>query len=1200
MQIIETFATHITERIEPVVKVADRRPALLLQELSNLIITSQWEQYLRRLLDAWANTSDRVEETDPGIWISGFFGSGKSLLLKVLGVVLEGGELEGTSVHEVFLNRLPSDSPDRAEIKRLLTAIRRRMTTSFVGGNLHAMQSASTDSLALIAFKLFAEEQGYTRNWAFAWAVEYYIDQAGRKAEFQQRAVELTGQEWEELANDTAYYIDALMQAAADTLPDHFLDGRASVERTLAAATQGGITPNDIIDRFVRWCRSRDGEGKRHHVLLQFDELGQWIASGNSNERIMQVQALVETAGVRGEGRIWIAVTAHGDVHALQASVQQDQYAKINQRFSIKCKLSNDDMSQVVEERLLRKNQAGRNDLSARFASRIGEVTDLGTLRSPRRVYPPPTEEGFPLFYPYMPWTVKVIPDVVKGIAQAAGRGDALTGATRTMIAVVQGAILDTPGLLQAPVGRLLSLANLYPQLVADVPVETKTDLNRVRDSVLDATDRTFDVAVALYLLGQASHIPCTVENVARALVDRLDVNLGALVAQVEPELARLVTAGYAKQVGEEFLFLTTQQRSFQDKVRERQGELLNQPYKLSEALREYAGSDVFQLHQIQILGRTLNLKLVLDAYVIQAGQSRVTVQILSPLQRALDLQIRDDEPMRQKSNQEPNTFFLRLAEAPQLFQSLALAVATDEIADRVTAANPMSPEAEVARQAKLNDLSSHKAVVRKQLNAAMRDAILFFRGTNYHLTGGANAGDAARQLLSRLLPDVYSRLPEVQHRVANEDGAIKAALYGSLSNSDIRSLGVLKADDTINESSPLLSALRGVLPLENSDRPALEALEIRRNFEDPPYGWDGNAIKVGLALLLRAGLCKLVVDGRAVTDPNDPEAHLALARDQKFRILRVWGVQSEVSQTQLQTVRGYLETLFNVRSTINAATLNNAVGQALDEVLSRCTAVQQWAATVNFPLPTAFTAGMSVVQELLASAAPTSRLPRFADRYADLSALIDLLDRLEVFRTQSGQAFVQMRDYFNQMVNANLGLPALQTFLSDWNMLSTERSFDDPRRWNEILRSQQQAEAAVKSQIERWIAEAQQNANTLQERIPTMVREVGVPDAEIPQRTVTLIDAVERYTANIPPTPNLSTARALPDQFRMLQLDLEGQLERLREEFRPKQPVGTVRVKLRDYLQDEEISSEAELDAALARVRQSVLQTLKSTGSGI
>ena len=95
-------------------------------------------------------------------------------------------------------------------------------------------------------------------------------------------------------------------------------------------------------------------------MLLQLDELGQWIASGNANERIMQVQALVETAAQAGEGRIWIAVTAHGDVQALQQNVQQEQYAKINQRFALQCKLSNEDINQVVEERLLRKTQPAR------------------------------------------------------------------------------------------------------------------------------------------------------------------------------------------------------------------------------------------------------------------------------------------------------------------------------------------------------------------------------------------------------------------------------------------------------------------------------------------------------------------------------------------------------------------------------------------------------------------------------------------------------------------------------------------------------------------------------------------------------------------------------------------------------------------------------------------------------------------------
>jgi len=1197
VRIIDTFATQIEDRIEPVVKVADRKPALLYRELSNLIVTPQWEQYFRRLLDAWANASNHPHDTDPGIWISGFFGSGKSLLLKVLGVVLEGGTLQGRPVHDLFLERLPLESPDRQEIKLLLQGIDRRITTSFVGGNLHALQSSGDDSLALIAFKLFADQQGYTRNWAFAWAVEYYIDQAGEKEAFQERAMDLTGKEWEDLANDTAFNIDKLMQAAAETLPQHFTEGRDAVQRAMAATTQSGITPNDVIDRLVRWCHSRDASGKRHRVMIQLDELGQWIASGNGNERVMQVQALVETASVRGDGRVWIAVTAHGDVQALQASVQQEQYAKINQRFSVKCKLSNDDMSQVVEERLLRKNQAGRADLEARFESRMGELADLGTLQQPRRVYLPPTKETLPLMYPFMPWVVKVIPDVVKGIAQAAGRGDALTGATRTMIAVVQGAILDTPQLLQASVGRLLTLVDLYPQLMVDVPVETKTDLASIMRSVPNATDRTYQIAVALYLLGQAGYIPCTLENMARALVDRLDANLSAITAQIEPELKKLVEAGYAKQVGEEYVFLTTQQRSFQDKVRERQGELLMQNFELSQALREYESEDYFRLNQLQTLSRTLNLKLMLDGRVVQAGQSRVTVHILSPLQRALDPQIGDDEVLRQRANQEQDTFLLRLAEAPQLRQHLALAMATNDVADRVIAANPTNPEADVARQAKSTDLASHKAAVRKQLAAAVRGGMLFFRGSTYPLVGGTSPGEAARSVLAQLLPTVYSRLREVQHRVANDETAVRAALNGSTSNGDIVSLGVLKADNTVNESSPLLSAVRGVLPLENADRPPIEALDIRRMFEDPPYGWDGNAVKVALALLLRSGACKFIIDGRPITDPVDPDAQLVLTRDQRFRNLRVWGVSSDVSMAELQAIRGYLETLFNVRPTLVAASLNTAVGQQLAQLMTRCNELQRWAGTVNFPLPATFTAGKSVVDELLANPTAAIRLRHFAERFGDLQTLIELLDRLETFQAQSGSAFMQVRDYFHQMVNANLPVPALQTFLIDWNTLATQRMFDDPRRWSELVQSYQQAQMAVQSQIERWTVEAHQHAQSLHDRVDAMVREAGVPDEEVPSRAARLRDKVEQYRVNIPATPALADARNLDAQFRLLHLDITGELETLREEFKPPLDTNGAGVKLRDFVPERAIHSEAELEGVLAEIRQRVLEALHVLG---
>jgi hypothetical protein len=233
MLVRETFATAIQERIEPVVKVSDRRPAVMLDELANLVVTPQWEQYLRGVLDSFADAADRQDEQGIGIWISGFFGSGKSLLMKVLGLLLEGGELQGQSVHQVFLSRLPASSKDRADIQRYLTICQRKVTTTTVGGNLHSMLAVGHDPLALVAFKLFAAQQGYAHNWPLAWAVEYHIDQRGLSAKFRERARELAGADWDTLVGSPDFHLDQLCQAAADVLPEHFTGGVAAVERAV-------------------------------------------------------------------------------------------------------------------------------------------------------------------------------------------------------------------------------------------------------------------------------------------------------------------------------------------------------------------------------------------------------------------------------------------------------------------------------------------------------------------------------------------------------------------------------------------------------------------------------------------------------------------------------------------------------------------------------------------------------------------------------------------------------------------------------------------------------------------------------------------------------------------------------------------------------------------------------------------------------
>ncbi|NWJ96922.1 MAG: BREX system P-loop protein BrxC [Chloroflexi bacterium] len=1204
MLLNEIFATKIQERIEPVVKVADRRPTVLLNELSSLVVTRQWEQYLRRILDAYTEAADREDEQGIGIWINGFFGSGKSLLMKVLGLLLSGGELEGQSVHQLFMERMAQESPERSSIQRYLTICQRKLNTTYVGGNLHAQQSNTDDPLVLIAFKLFATQRGFTHNWPMAWAVEYQIDQRGKSPDFHQRAEQLTGISWEDIAADPEFYLDDLYQAAAETLPDNFKEGATSVERSVASIQQSGITPTLLIDRFKRWCRARDEGGKRHKLLLQLDELGQWIAGGNANDRTMQIQALAEEAAQGGEGRIWLAITAHGDIQALKQNVEQEYYAKIEQRFALQCKLSNEDVKKVVEKRLLLKNQNGRVELERRFEQKSGELTDLGTLREPQRVYLGPDANSFALFYPYMPWTVEVIPDIVKGIAQAAGRDEALTGSNRTMIGVVQGGIIETSGLLESQVGRLLCLADLYDQLAGDAPIETKTDLNQVKDTVRGATNYATDgitttrVARATYLLGRASYIPCSLENVVRALVDNLEVNLPSLRKRVKEELEKLVGAGYAKQVGDNYLFLSTQQRGFQDKVRREQERLLNQTYELSQSLKEYDSEAFFRFEQVPVTGtgRELLLKLEIDGRMARNPSASVTVRVYSPIQRAIDPQVADDNALRQRSAQDANNILFRLEAVQGLHSALALAIATRKIADEVIAAGPASGgELDVARKAKQEDLPSLMDEVKKLLAKAVKGGVIFFRGSTYQLAEGESAAQAVKSTLTQLLPSIYSRFADLPYRIVNEEKAVKAALHNNTTDPDLQGLGVFKADGTLNESNALISALRGRLPEDQYSGPvSTEAL--RSEFEKPPFGWDGNSVKVGLALLLRAATCRLIDNSQIIIDPHDPNALTLLTKEMKFHNLRVQGVKSELGMVELQQIRGFLEALFGEKVALVAATLSTKLGERLTETANTANEVHKWADTASCPLPLSFESGKSIVEELLSNSSHQARLPRFLEQADKLLGYVQLLEQLVEFRQIHSTAFKEMHNYSQNLIYAETGLPEVRRFITDYNTLTKERSITNLARWNEIVSAKRTAQQAMTNQTASWQSDARSKLSAIEGGLEQRVRQAGVPDESVAKE----VEALKKMLTEVhqqlnQPDAGFYEARSLISKLTGSELNLQHKIAELKAIYKPK-PIVQQKVHLKwgEFTTPSEIGSPEELNEVLGTLKERLLEKLK------
>ncbi len=1201
MLLREVFTTTVNKRIEPVVKVIDRTPEVIHGELSSLVVTPQWERYLRSVLDSYAEAADRDDEQSIGIWVSGFFGSGKSLLVKVLGALLENSDLHGQTMQDVFLSRLPATSADRATIERLLTIIRRKLTTTVVGGNLHAMQANRDDSLALIVFRLFAEQRNFTKNWPFAWAIEYQIDERGKTADFRERVEDRTGELWNEIVRDPEFYLEHLYAAAAEVLPNNFSNA-AAVERAVNLTQQNGITPVSLIDRLRQWCVVRDGGGKRHKLLLQLDELGQWIAGGPRTERAQQVQALIETAATNGRGRIWIAVTAHGDVQELRSSLQQEEYAKINQRFANKCKLSNEDISRVVEQRLLQKTQPARVELERRFGERSGDLADKGTVNG-ARVYPVPNAERFALFYPYMPWTVTIIPDVVKGIAQAAGRDEALTGSNRTMIGVVQGAMIETAGLLDQTIGRMLCLADLYDQLASDAPIETKTDLNKIRESVHGATDFTPRVAKAVYLLGEGDHIPTTLEHITRALVDSVDTDLSALRARVKTELDRLVDGRFVKQVGEQYIFLNTQQRTFQDRVRARQEEIQHQTYDLSLALKEkeYESYDALRFERVPIYGRELPLKLEIDGRVVRNPTAHVTIRVFSPFQRSIDPHISNDVAMKQRSNEHSDTILVRLDDVTGLRAALALAMATDEVAKEVTSSTTASdPEKEVARTARQDDLPQYKRKVQQLLDQAVRGATIFFRGTTYHLLAGDSPSAAVRATLSDLLPQVYARFADLPHRVANEEAAVKAALAHNTSNSDLRELGVYRADGTLNDANPLIDALRSRLPTDDTFQGFVQADELRTTIEQPPFGWDPHVTKIGLALLLRESRCRLIDGGRTLANPADPEVTLVLTREARFKTLRVQGVKSDLLPEELREIRGYMEALFGVKPSLVPEMMHTALGEQLSQLVHKAQDIQTWANTARCPLPIEFDSGLSLANELLNTNATTLRLGRFREQAETLTRFTDVVQMLADFKRDQGAEFGNLREFFTSMVYADVGLTEVDRFIADWRAVTEEKSVTQPARWNEVLQVYHAARQAMTNQVATWRRDATADLSEIEGGLDQQVRAAGVPDEQVASAVAVLRPIFQPIHDRLGQTTlSYNEARSILTNLTNANFTLQQRVRELRQQYVPPpptpEPSNGVEVRLRwsEVVGHHRITSETELDDVLERLRNRLLNEL-------
>ncbi|GAF83723.1 unnamed protein product, partial [marine sediment metagenome] len=506
---------------------------------NSYVVTPKIEEYLENFLEHYTDTFYN-ETGEIGAWISGYFGSGKSYLAKILGLVTENRQVQGIDAVKLFESRLDPDSSRTGSIKRHLSRMS-QCDTHVMAFNINSLTDSKTSHLPRILLSQFYQSKGYSSNLLYASVIESEFDKLGKLSDLYSKIEEKTSSSWEDIRTNLSFYQRQVNQAVCETAPDLFTC-EDDVLNALRTAEQGEFfNVQSLVQILLQDIESRQKTlNKPSRIVFVLDETGQWIE--DESERLYQLQALVEEAAKEARGKIWFIITTHEDIGSVyqNARALQADMKKIESRFRFKFSLTTENIEEVLKERIFKKTISGADEVKAVYNRNSGILRDLGELKNSGQKLPSCDEDNFVTFYPFIPYHIHLIPDIVKSLRSHGGRGEQLSGSTRTLLAVTQDIISSgRREYLDLGVGELVSFDEIYINLAGDaeVPPDVRRELGRITETIHEGDLFTQRVAEVLYLIGEVPYIPRTVDNIARLLLQSTDEDLSRLVSMIQPEL---------------------------------------------------------------------------------------------------------------------------------------------------------------------------------------------------------------------------------------------------------------------------------------------------------------------------------------------------------------------------------------------------------------------------------------------------------------------------------------------------------------------------------------------------------------------------------------------------------------------------------------------------------------------------------------
>ena len=871
MRIENLFQKDISRPINGVVKADQLDESSVWQELEEFVVTKELDQHLRRFFSSYCEAMDKTGDPDVagkiGVWVSGFFGSGKSHFIKVLSYLLNNKSHthDGQTRQAVeFFDLKIKDAMLLGDIKR---AVASHTDVILFNIDSKADNRAGRDAILAVFLKVLNELAGYSGDHPHIAHMERYLEGKGRLEVFHDAYRTLTRTDWIDERDAYAFNRDEVIKALAHSLRQ----SEQSCEKWMDGA-EGNFALT--IENFCQWVQDYlDGRGEDHRIVFLVDEVGQFI--GTDTHLMLNLQTITEELGTVCKGRAWVVVTSQEDIDAVLGEIQgtrANDFSKIQGRFRTRLSLSSANVDEVIQERLLAKREEVRAGLEAEYARQGDILKNRLSFRDAGMTFPQFRDaDDFVRDYPFAPYQFKLLQKIFESIRKAGATGLHLAQGERSLLDAFQHA---GKSVSHMEVGILVPLHRFYPSIESFLDTTVKRTIDQARDnaSLEDFDTRLLEV---LFLIRYVDEVKGNVDNLVTLCLDQIDADRLALRKTIEASLQRLERETLVNRSGDTYFFLTSEERDINREIKNVELGSAEE----AQLVGELVFDDVLKghrKHRFSANKMDFSLNRICDAHPVgNRTEGALIVSIMTPL--ADDYESYQDGRCVLESSREDGQVLIRLRDDESLGRELRTLLRTEKYI-RTKDDGTLPPTTKRIHR----DLADENRIRRddliRLLGEMLADASYFVAGQRPEVSASAPQ-IALSEAMEYLIQNTFNKMSYLKTLCDDPLKEIQAVLRSN-------DIGQYNLGMDMPESNPQATEdLRDYIELCKKTNRQIVLGTITERYAKRPYGWPEFEVILLLARLIMAGEVQCVLGGAAI--PKD-KLYEALTSKRKWRNITI------------------------------------------------------------------------------------------------------------------------------------------------------------------------------------------------------------------------------------------------------------------------------------------------------------------------